>query len=104
MSAAPWIQRVQIGDCTLYQGDCLAAMETLEPVDHTISDSPYEAIMHKAKAVAVAGCEPCFLTASTASCIASCDRGGVGITSTPRSTIQCRACAGKPSRRCRSET
>ena len=104
MSAAPWIQRVQIGDCTLYQGDCLAVMEALEPVDHTISDSPYEAIMHKAKAVAVAGCEPCFLMASTASCIASCDRGGVGITPAPHPTNQCRACAGMRCRRCRSGT
>lgn len=52
MSAAPWLQRVQIGDCTLYQGDCLAVMDALGPVDHTISDPPYEEFMHKAKAAA----------------------------------------------------
>lgn len=47
-----WVQRVQIGDCRLYQGNCLTVMEALELVDHTISDPPYEAIMHKAKAAA----------------------------------------------------
>lgn len=52
--AHPWQRRVQIGDCTLYQGDCLAVMEALAPLDHMISDPPYEAIMHKAKAAAAA--------------------------------------------------
>lgn len=27
MSNTPWLQRVQIGDCTLYQGDCLAVLD-----------------------------------------------------------------------------
>lgn len=39
----------QIGDCTLYNGDCLEVMATLDKVDHVISDPPYEAIMHAAK-------------------------------------------------------
>lgn len=32
----------QIGDCTLYLGDCLEVMPTLELVDHIIADPPYE--------------------------------------------------------------
>lgn len=54
MSAAntPWARRVVIGDCTLYHGDCLQVMDALDPVDHTIGDPPYEAIMHKAKQAA----------------------------------------------------
>jgi len=31
-----------IGDCRLILGDCLEVMPTLEPVDHIISDPPYE--------------------------------------------------------------
>lgn len=38
-----------IGDCTLYQGDCLEIMPTLEPVDAVVTDPPYEAIMQDAK-------------------------------------------------------
>jgi site-specific DNA-methyltransferase (adenine-specific) len=36
-----------IGDCTLYNGDCLEVMETLGPVSHVISDPPYEARMQE---------------------------------------------------------
>lgn len=36
-----------IGDCTLYHGDCLDVMKTLEPVSHIISDPPYEESTHK---------------------------------------------------------
>ena len=32
---------VQIGDCTLYQGDCLEILPTLEPVDAVVTDPPY---------------------------------------------------------------
>jgi len=32
---------VVIGDCTLYQGDCLEIMPTLEPVDAVVTDPPY---------------------------------------------------------------
>tara|TARA_R110000823_G_scaffold210173_1_gene340362 strand:- start:3822 stop:4592 length:771 start_codon:yes stop_codon:yes gene_type:complete len=39
-----------IGNCTLYQGDCLEIMPTLGKVDHIISDPPYEAKLHEAKA------------------------------------------------------
>lgn len=34
-----------IGDCTLYLGDCRDILPTLGPVDHVISDPPYEAVM-----------------------------------------------------------
>jgi DNA modification methylase len=40
----------KIGDCTLYLGDCLDVLPTLQNVDSVITDPPYEAIMHKAKA------------------------------------------------------
>jgi DNA modification methylase len=33
-----------IGDATLYLGDCLEIMPTLEPVDHVLTDPPYEQI------------------------------------------------------------
>ena len=33
--------KTQIGDCTLYQGDCLEIMPTLEPVDAVVTDPPY---------------------------------------------------------------
>jgi len=39
----------KIGDCTLYLGDCLDVLPTLQSVDSVITDPPYEAIMHKAK-------------------------------------------------------
>ena len=32
----------QIGDCTLYLGDCLSVLPTLGPVDCVITDPPYE--------------------------------------------------------------
>ncbi|CAN7604528.1 DNA-methyltransferase [Bosea sp. LjRoot237] len=38
-----------IGDCTLYNGNCLEVMAGLTPVSHVISDPPYEAFMHEAK-------------------------------------------------------
>lgn len=43
-------QTQKIGDCTLYLGDCLDVLPTLKDVDSVITDPPYEAIMHKAKA------------------------------------------------------
>lgn len=42
----PWKRRVQIGDCTLYFGDCLEILPTLDTVDHVITDPPYEQLMH----------------------------------------------------------
>ena len=42
----------KIGDCTLYLGDCLTVLPALATVDSVITDPPYEAIMHKAKATA----------------------------------------------------
>ena len=43
-------KKVQIGDCTLYQGDCIEIMPTLGEVDHAIFDGPYEKFMHDARA------------------------------------------------------
>lgn len=37
-----------IGDATLYLGDCREIMAALEPVDHVISDPPYEDELHAA--------------------------------------------------------
>jgi site-specific DNA-methyltransferase (adenine-specific) len=34
-----------IGQCELYLGDCLEILPTLQPVDHVITDPPYEAVM-----------------------------------------------------------
>lgn len=39
-----------IGRATLYLGDCLEIMAGLSPVDHIISDPPYEASFHAARA------------------------------------------------------
>lgn len=36
----------QIGDATLYLGDCREILPTLAPVDHVISDPPFEAEAH----------------------------------------------------------
>ena len=43
--ADPWKRKEVIGDCVLYQGDCLEVMPVLGKVDRTISDPPYEAVM-----------------------------------------------------------
>lgn len=34
-------RKVQIGDCTLYEGDCLEVMPTLGKVDAVVTDPPY---------------------------------------------------------------
>lgn len=39
--ADPWVRRVQIGDCVLYQGDCLQVMPVLGKVDAVLTDPPY---------------------------------------------------------------
>jgi site-specific DNA-methyltransferase (adenine-specific) len=39
---------VIIGNATLYLGECLEVMRSLEPVDHIISDPPYEDELHGA--------------------------------------------------------
>lgn len=39
--ADPWVRRVQIGDCLLYQGDCLQVMPALGKVDAIVTDPPY---------------------------------------------------------------
>ncbi len=39
----------QIGAATLYLGNCLEVMATLDPVDHIIGDPPYEERLHQAK-------------------------------------------------------
>jgi len=40
---------VIIGDARLYHADCLEVMAALEPVDHVISDPPYEDSLHASK-------------------------------------------------------
>lgn len=42
------ITPTKIGDCTLYQGDCLEIMPTLGKVDAVVTDPPYEEELHKA--------------------------------------------------------
>jgi len=37
----PWKRKEVIGDCTLYLGDCLEVMPTLDPVDAVVTDPPY---------------------------------------------------------------
>lgn len=37
----PWVRKEVIGDCTLYQGDCLEVMPTLGAVDAVVTDPPY---------------------------------------------------------------
>ena len=39
--ADPWVRRVQIGNCLLYQGDCLQVMPALGKVDAVVTDPPY---------------------------------------------------------------
>jgi site-specific DNA-methyltransferase (adenine-specific) len=41
---------VIIGNATLYLGNCLDVMRALQPVDHIVSDPPYEAALHAARA------------------------------------------------------
>lgn len=43
------VRKVEIGDCTLYLGDCLDVMPLLGVFDHILSDPPYEDLVHKAK-------------------------------------------------------
>lgn len=45
----PYSRKEVIGDCTLFEGDSLQIVQTLEPVDHVISDPPYEASLHASK-------------------------------------------------------
>ena len=44
-----WARKEVIGDCTLYQGDCLESMSDLAAFDHAIFDPPYEASLHESK-------------------------------------------------------
>jgi site-specific DNA-methyltransferase (adenine-specific)/modification methylase len=37
----PWKRRVEIGDCVLYEGDCLEVMPELGAVDAVVTDPPY---------------------------------------------------------------
>ena len=39
--ADPWKRKEVIGDCVLYQGDCLEVMPTLGKVDAVVTDPPY---------------------------------------------------------------
>ena len=37
----PWVRKEVIGNCTLYQGDCMEVMPTLGRVDAVVTDPPY---------------------------------------------------------------
>ena len=37
----PWKRRVEIGDCVLYEGDCLEVMPAIGKVDAVVTDPPY---------------------------------------------------------------
>lgn len=37
----PWVRKEVIGDCVLYQGDCLEVMPVLGAVDAVVTDPPY---------------------------------------------------------------
>ena len=43
------LKDITVGDCRLILGNALPIMATLEPVDHLISDPPYEQSLHDAK-------------------------------------------------------
>lgn len=43
------MKKIIIGNCTLYHGDCLEIMQTLDSVNHIISDPPYEEALHQSK-------------------------------------------------------
>lgn len=40
-SQQPWKRKEVIGDCTLYLGDCLEILPTLDKVDAVVTDPPY---------------------------------------------------------------
>lgn len=42
-----YVQKVVIGDATLYQGDCMEILQCFPEVDHIITDPPYSANTHK---------------------------------------------------------
>ncbi len=42
-------KKVVIGDCTLYLGDCLRVIPTLDNIIHWFSDPPYEKSLHESK-------------------------------------------------------
>ncbi len=44
-----WQKRVEIGDCTLYLGDCLEIMPKLGAANAVITDPPYESSLHDSK-------------------------------------------------------
>jgi len=44
----PWVRREAIGDATLYLGDALEVLPTLDGADHIIGDPPYEDELHGA--------------------------------------------------------
>lgn len=55
----PWVEKRQIGDCTLYLGDCMDVLPTLERVDAVVTDPPY-AIMGGGSSIAGQGIEAAF--------------------------------------------
>lgn len=49
----PWRRMEQIGDCTLYLGDCLEILPTLGTVDAVVTDPPYGISITKSNRLAV---------------------------------------------------
>ena len=57
MNEAQWREKLTaakrvefIGDCIMIEGDCLEVMPQIGKVDHVVTDPPYEASLHAAKA------------------------------------------------------
>jgi len=42
----PYERKVQIGNCTLFQGNCISLIPEIGSVSHVICDPPYEQLMH----------------------------------------------------------
>ncbi|WP_161831378.1 site-specific DNA-methyltransferase, partial [Pseudovibrio sp. POLY-S9] len=49
MAETTGFKRVEIGDATLYHGNCLDILPSLEAASHVIKDPPYEDHMHNTK-------------------------------------------------------
>jgi DNA modification methylase len=43
----PYLRKVEIGDCTLYEADCLKVMPHLAGVDAVVTDPPYGIAINK---------------------------------------------------------
>lgn len=53
MEKQPWKRKVVIGDCVLYEGDCLEIMPVLGKVDAVVTDPPYGISINKSNRLSV---------------------------------------------------